>query len=407
MALRYALIVSALLTLEQAQALVLVHAHALAAEPVPLEDAAGRVTAEDVRALVDLPPFASSAMDGFAVRAADLPGTLPVVERIAAGRPAQRALEAGEAMAISTGGVVPTGADSVIPIEYVVQHDNSIDALEAVPLGAHVRPRGGDVATGDIVVPAGVRLGPTQLGALAAVGVAHAACARRPRVAILATGSELAPRGAPLELGQAYESNGLMLTAALAAVGADITVLPVVADDESAHRAALERGLAADVLVTSGGVSVGPHDLVRAIEAELGVEEVFWRVAIKPGKPVSFGVRGETLVFGLPGNPVSSLVGCELLVKPALRALQGQRDPLPRLESGVLASPLQRNDGRDEFVRARSRLDRDGVVLEPLTGQESHMIVRAAAADAFVHVPRGDGELAAGSHVTWIRLAGD
>jgi molybdopterin molybdotransferase len=270
-----------------------------------------------------------------------------------------------------------------------------------------VRPRGGDVATGDVVVPAGVRLGPAQLGALAAVGVAHVVCARRPRVAILATGSELARRGTPLELGQVYESNGLMLAAALAAVGADITALPVVADDESAHRAALERGLAADVLVTSGGVSVGPHDLVRAIEAELGVEEVFWRVAIKPGKPVSFGVRGETLVFGLPGNPVSSLVGCELFVKPALRALQGQRDPLPRLESGVLASPLQRNDGRDEFVRARSRLDRDGVVLEPLSGQESHMIVRAAAADAFVHVPRGDGELAAGSRVTWIRLGGD
>ena len=407
MALRYALIVSALLTLEQAQALVLVHAHPLVAEPVPLEDAAGRVTAEDVRALVDLPPFASSAMDGFAVRAADLPATLPIVERIAAGRPAQHTLEAGEAMAISTGGVVPAGADSVIPIEYVVQHDNRIEVSETVPPGAHVRPRGGDVATGDVVVPAGVRLGPAQLGALAAAGVARVTCARRPHVSILATGSELARRGAPLELGQVYESNGLMLTAALAAVGADITALPVVADDESAHRAALEHGLAADVLVTSGGVSVGPHDLVRAIEAELGVEEVFWRVAIKPGKPVSFGVRGETLVFGLPGNPVSSLVGCELLVKPALRALQGQRDPLPRRESGVLASPLQRNDGRAEFVRARSRLDRDGVVLEPLSGQESHMIVRAAAADAFVHVPRGDGELAAGSRVTWIRLGGD
>jgi molybdopterin molybdotransferase len=166
----------------------------------------------------------------------------------------------------------------------------------------------------------------------------------------------------------------------------------------------LERGLAADVLVTSGGVSVGPHDLVRAIEAELGVEEVFWRVAIKPGKPVSFGVRGETLVFGLPGNPVSSLVGCELFVKPALRALQGQRDPLPRVESGLLAAPLKRNDARDEFVRARSRLDQNGVLLEPLSGQESHMIARAAAADALVHVPRGEGELSAGSRVAWIRL---
>ncbi len=406
MAIRYALIVSALLTLEQAQALVLGRAHALTPEAVPVGEAAGRVTAEPVRARVDLPPFASSAMDGFAVRAADLPATLPIVERVAAGRPAERPLEAGEAMEISTGGVVPAGADSVIPIEYVVERDNKIDVRETLRPGAHVRPRGGDVATGDVIVEAGVRLGPVQIGALAAAGVAAVACARRPRVAILATGSELARLGDELGPGQIYESNGAMLAAALAAVGGDIETLPAVADDESAHRRALERGLAADVLVTSGGVSVGPHDLVRAIEAELGVEEVFWRIAVKPGKPVSFGVRGETLVFGLPGNPVSSLVGCELLVKPALRALQGQRDPLPRLESGVLAAALQRNDGRDEFVRARSRLDEDGVVLEPLSGQESHMIVRAAAADALVHVPRGDGELSAGSRVTWIRLDG-
>jgi molybdopterin molybdotransferase len=404
MPIRYALIVGALLTLEQAQALVLARAHVLASEAVSVQLAAGRVTAESAQALVDLPPFPSSAMDGFAVRAADLPGTLPVVEQIAAGRPAGRSLAAGEAMAISTGGVVPEGADSVIPIEYVVQRDNEIEVAEAIRPGANVRPRGGDVVAGDVIVGAGTRLGPAQVGALAAAGVAAVACARRPRVAILATGSELAAPGDELAPGQIYESNGLMLAAALASVGADIDSLPVVADDESAHRAALERGLAADVLVTSGGVSVGPHDLVRAIEAELGVEEVFWRVAIKPGKPVSFGVRGETLVFGLPGNPVSSLVGCELFVKPALRALQGQRDPLPRVESGLLAAPLQRNDARDEFVRARSRLDQNGVVLEPLSGQESHMIARAAAADALVHVPRGDGELAAGSRVAWIRL---
>jgi molybdopterin molybdotransferase len=404
MPIRYALIVGALLTLEQAQALVLARALVLASEAVSVEEAAGRVTAEPAHALVDLPPFRSSAMDGFAVRAADLPGTLPVVEQIAAGRPAGRALAAGEAMAISTGGVVPEGADSVIPIEYVVQNDNTIEAGEAIRSGSNVRPRGGDVAAGDVLVGAGARLGPAQVGALAAAGVAAVMCTRRPRVAILATGSELAAPGTELAPGQIYESNGLMLAASLAAVGADIEALPVVADDESAHRAALERGLAADVLVTSGGVSVGPHDLVRAIEAELGVEEVFWRVAIKPGKPVSFGVRGETLVFGLPGNPVSSLVGCELFVKPALRALQGQRDPLPRIESGLLAAALQRNDARDEFVRARSRLDRDGVSLEPLSGQESHMIARAAAADALVHVPRGDGELAAGSRVAWIRL---
>ena len=390
--------------MQEAQARVLEHARTLAAESVAVGVAAGRVTAEPARAVVDLPPFASSAMDGYAVRAADLPGRLPVVGQVAAGRPAERPLAPGEAMAISTGGVVPEDADSVIPIEYVVHHDNAIEAGEAIRPGSNVRPRGGDVAAGDVIVGAGVRLGPAQIGALAAAGVAAVACARRPRVAILATGSELAAPGDELAPGQIYESNSLMLAASLATVGADIEALPVVADDESAHRAALERGLAADVLVTSGGVSVGPHDLVRAIEAELGVEEVFWRVAIKPGKPVSFGVRGETLVFGLPGNPVSSLVGCELFVKPALRALQGQRDPLPRVESGLLAAPLQRNDARDEFVRARSRLDRDGVLLEPLSGQESHMIARAAAADALVHVPRGKGELGAGSRVAWIRL---
>ena len=327
MGLRYARIVAELLTLEQAQALVLSRTGALQAEAVPLQAAAGRVTARAAEALVDLPPFQSSAMDGFAVRSADVPGRLAIVARTAAGRPAGRALAAGEAIEISTGGVVPEGADAVVPVEYVVQHDNSVEVAEVVSRGAHVRPRGGDVAAGDVVVPAGVRLGAAQLGALAAAGVAEVSCARRPRVAILATGSELVRPGAPLAPGQIYESNGLMLAAALAAAGADIETLPPVADDESAHRAALERGLAADLLVTSGGVSVGPHDLVRRIEAELGVEEVFWRVAIKPGKPVSFGVRGATLVFGLPGNPVSSLVGCELFVKPALRALQGLGEP--------------------------------------------------------------------------------
>jgi molybdopterin molybdotransferase len=221
---------------------------------------------------------------------------------------------------------------------------------------------------------------------------------------VLATGSELVPPGAALGPGQVYEANALMLATALAAAGADVERLPAVADDEADHRAAIERGLDADVLVTSGGVSVGPHDLVRSIEAELGVEEVFWQVAVKPGKPVAFGVRGRTLVFGLPGNPVSSLVGCELLVKPALRALQGIADPLPRYERARLAAPLRRNASRDELVRARAQPDGDGVIVEPLTGQESHMIARAAAADALVLVARGEGELAAGTTVSFLRL---
>ena len=211
--------------------------------------------------------------------------------------------------------------------------------------------------------------------------------------------------GGSLRPGQIYETNGLMLSSVLAAAGAEMIPQPPVVDEEGPLREALERGLEADVLVTSGGVSVGEHDLVRAAERELGVEEIFWRVSVKPGKPVSFGVRAETLVFGLPGNPVSALVGCELFVKPALRALQGASDPLPRLEPGTLASGLRRNEERDEFVRARSRVDGEALVLEPVTGQESHMIVRSAAADGFVHVPRGNGELPAGAIVRWLRLA--
>jgi len=396
--------VAALLPFEDAQGRVLAHVRPLAAETVAIADAAGRVIVEAARAVVDLPPFASSAMDGFAVRAADVPATLPVVAHIAAGSPAERSLAAGEAMAISTGGVVPDGADAVIPLENVVEKDNTIEIAAPVAAGAHVRPRGGDIGAGAVVVAAGVRLGAPQIGALAASGVAHVRCARRPRVAILATGSELARAGDELRAGQVYESNGLMLAAALAAEGAEVELLPPVADDEVAHRAAIAHGLTADVLVTSGGVSVGPHDLVRRIESELGVEEIFWQVAMRPGKPVSFGVREATLVFGLPGNPVSSLVGCELFVKPALRALQGLNDPLPQFEPGRLGSALRRNPHRDDLVRSRSRVEGNDVVLDPLAGQESHMIVGAATADALVHVPRGEGELAVGEGVRYIRI---
>jgi molybdopterin molybdotransferase len=394
-----------LLSLAEAQARVLERVQPLEGEPVAVAAASGRVVAEDARSVVDLPPFPSSAMDGFALRAADTPGRLPIVARIAAGVPAPRALEAGEAMGIATGGVVPNGADSVIPIEDVVEYDNEVEVAKSVSQGDNVRPRAGDVAAGDVVVARGARLHPAQIGALAASGVEHLVCGRRPRVAILATGTELRRPGEPLGPGEVYEANGALLASALTSAGADIDLLPAVADDEGAHRAALEVGLLADVLVTSGGVSVGPHDLVRGLLRELGAEEVFWGVAVKPGKPVAFGVRERTLVFGLPGNPVSSLVGCELFVRPAVLALQGAAEPGPRYSEARLARAVRRNGGRDEFVRARARESDDGIVVEPVTGQESHMIVRAAGADALIFAPRGKGELAAGERVRYLPLA--
>ena len=395
-----------LVSLAEAQTLVLERAAPLASETVAIAAAAaGRVLAEDARAVVDLPPFPSSAMDGFALRAEDAPGRLPVVARIAAGVPPPRALAAGEAMGIATGGVVPEGADTVVPIENVVEYDNEVEFPGSVGQGDNIRPRGGDVHAGEVVVARGARLGPPQIGALAAAGVAEVACARRPRVAILATGTELRRPGEPLGAGEVYEANGVLLAAALTSAGAGVDVLPSVADDEASHRAALEVGLLADVLVTSGGVSVGPHDLVRGLLRELGVEEVFWGVAVKPGKPVAFGVRGRTLSFGLPGNPVSSLGGCELFVRPALAALQGASQPGPVYRDGRLARDVRRNPHRDEFLRARTHPSADGVVLEPVTGQESHMIVRAAAADALVYAPRGEGDLRAGERVRYLPLA--
>jgi len=394
-----------LISLEEALARIFEQVRPLDPEPVPLAAAAGRVIAEDARSQVDLPPFASSAMDGFAVRSSDTPGRLPIVARIAAGVPAARALEPGEAMGIATGGVVPHGADAVIPIEYVVQHDNDVEIKRAVGQGDNVRPRGGDVSAGDLVVAKGSRLGPAQIGALAAAGLVEVSAARRPRVVVLATGTELRRPGEPLGPGEVYEANGVLLATAFTSAGADVELFPTVADDESAHRRALESGLDADVLVTSGGVSVGPHDLVRGLLAELGVAEIFWGVAVKPGKPLAFGIRGPTLVFGLPGNPVSSLVGAEVFVRPALRALQGASVPGPVYSAGSLASAIRRNAQRDEFVRARSVPSATGVVLSPIIGQESHMIARAATAEALVHVPRGDGEVAAGDTVRYLPLA--
>ena len=394
----------ALLSIDEAIDLVLSHVAPLDSEDVGLGAAAGRVTAEQARSVIDLPPFPSSAMDGFALRAEDAPGTLPIVARVAAGRPAARALAPGEAMAIATGGVVPDGADSVVPIELVEERTATVVVKGNVAERDNIRQRGSDLHAGDVVVEPGVRLGPAHLGALAAAGVTRLRCARSPRVAVLVTGTELRAPGERLAPGQIYDANGFILEAQLRSAGAAVERLPAVDDDAAATSAAIERGLAADVLVTTGGVSVGVYDLVRAAEAELGVEEIFWRVAMQPGKPVAFGVRGPTLVFGLPGNPVSSLVGFELFVRPALLALQGLAEPRPAFRPGRLATAARRLASRDALLRARTRVGDDALLLEPLSGQQSHMIAQAAAADALVLVPQGEGELAAGSVVSYLSL---
>jgi len=397
--------VNPLLTVAEALDQVLARAEPLPAERVQLDRAAGRILVDEVVSPIDLPPFPSSSMDGYAVRAADLPGVLRVVGRVAAGRPESRALGAGEAIEISTGGVVPAGADAVVPVERVVVRPDEVEICEAVLSMDNVRGVGGDVHAGAIVLAAGELLTPARLGALAACGIESVISTRPPRVTIVSTGTELRAAGEPLAAGQIYESNGIMLAAVLEAAGAVVERLAAAEDSEEAQTRALEYALGcSDVVVTSGGVSVGPHDLVRRVAGRLGVEEVFWGVAMRPGKPLAFGVRGRTLVFGLPGNPVSSLVGCLLFVRPALLALQGHQDPAPPFRPGILAAGVRQRRERDDFVRARTTWNDDGALLDPTAGQESHMIVRTTAADAIVHIPRGTGDLAAGARVRFLSL---
>jgi molybdopterin molybdotransferase len=270
-----------------------------------------------------------------------------------------------------------------------------------VPHDYAIRHAGSDVQHGSEVLPRGIRIGAPQIGAAASLGAGSLRCGSRPRVALLTTGSELRKPGERLEPGQIYDSNGPLLEAALNTAGAQVTLVPSAADTREAHRAAIEQALEHDVVLSTGGVSVGGHDLVREIERELGVREVFWRIALKPGKPLSFGIRGDTLVFGIPGNPVSVLVCFELFVRPALAALQGARDPRPPFRRALLAEPVPRNAARDEMIRVRRAGDGR---LEPLRGQQSHQLALAAVSEGLARIPAGSGSLPAGAEVGYLSL---
>lgn len=385
-----------LLRIDAARSIVLAATRPLAPEDVALTDALDRVLAQDVTASGDVPSFPNSAMDGYAVKAGPAGRPLRVVGESRAGAPWQGRLGEGEAVRISTGAVVPEGAGAVAMVERTTTHADGTVVLEqeARP-GDHIRLPGEDLRAGGRVIQAGTRLGPAAIGLAASAGVASVRCARVPRVAILGTGDELAAPGEPLAPGQIHDTNTLTLAALARRAGAGVALAARVADTRDATTAAIEDALErADVTLISGGVSVGPHDHVKPALASLAVDEHFWRVALKPGKPTWFGVRGDRLVFGLPGNPVSSIVTFLLFVRPALAALQGATS-LQERGRAALAVPLPRNPGRDECVRVRL----EGGRAVPTGPQGSHILSSMLGADALAIVPMGSGELAAGDEV--------
>jgi molybdopterin molybdotransferase len=393
--------------LPEATALVLAAAAPLEAERVPLADAAERVAAEEGRSAVDLPPFDRSAMDGYAVRAADTPrGPLRLAGELAAGAVATATLEPGTALGITTGAPIPPGADAVLQSELAELADGTVRATEPVPAGRHIRVRGEDVHAGDLIAPAGEPLTLARVSSLAAAGVGEIAVHRRARLHLLVTGSELLPLGAPPEPGKIHESNGLMVRLLAERAGALVHEHGVVADDFESTRAAVEAGLAGDVLVVSGGVSVGPHDHVRPAFEACGVDEVFWRVRVKPGKPLWFGRRRATLVFGLPGNPLSSIVGFLTLIEPALRRLHGERDPALRTVRARLTAAASPSDGRTTFLTSRLSPGADGVLeATPTANQGSHLTGALGQSDGFAIAPHGSGPLPAGALVDAVPFA--
>lgn len=386
-----------LLDIATARERVLAAVRPLGSEALALAEALGRVLAVDLAAAEDLPPFDSSAMDGYAVIAGS-GGELDIVDESRAGHPAGRALGAGQAIAISTGALIPEGADAVVPVERVQVQDGRVTVPETSP-GANVRRAGDDVHRGEPVLRAGSILGPAELAVAASLGHARVQCGVRPRVAVLSTGDELVEPGRPLGPGQIRNSNTVGLAAQAAEAGAEVVSSQIVRDRLEATTEALRSALdSADVVCVSGGVSVGPHDHVKDALSALGVEEVFWRVALKPGKPTWFGTRNHQLVFGLPGNPVSAMVTFHLFARPALRALAGAQ-PEETRATAVLDTPLPRNPGRDEVVRCRLRAAEDGWHVAPTKDQGSHVLTSMLGAEAFALVAAGNGTVEAGERI--------
>lgn len=395
-----------LIRIAQARERVLNSARALPVETIAIDQALDRVLAHDLRAAGDVPAFPCSAMDGYAVKAGPAGRSLAVIGESRAGGPSAHELREGEALRISTGAAIPAGADAVIPQEDVDQHGGAITTGTPIDPGVHVRDAGEDMRAGTPVLRAGTVLRAAELGAAVAAGAGEVAVRRRPVVAVLCTGDELRAPGERLGPGEIHNSNAPMLAGLAARSGAVVDAAQRIPDDRGATRAALAAALeAADMVVISGGVSVGPHDHVKPALAALGVKELFWRVALQPGKPTWFGQRGRQLVFGLPGNPVSAVVTFSLFARPAIAALQGAIADRRLDHEAVLGLAVSRNPIREQALRVRLERRNGATVAIPNGPQGSHILSSLLGADALALIPLGRGEAEAGTTVELELLA--
>ena len=394
------------LTIAEARRVVLDAVRPLDAVTVEVEDALGSVLASEVRAATDVPPFSSSAMDGYAAETGPAGQTLEVVGESRAGSPSDREVQPGQAIRVSTGAAIPAGTGGVIRQEDVEDLSDAIHTKAPISEGQNIREAGEEMRASTPVLPPGTLLGTAELGAAVSAGAGTVRVARRPRVAVLCTGDELRPPGEPLGPGEIHNSNGPMLRSLAQAAGAIVWTCERLPDEPAVTRAALARSLdEVDALVISGGVSVGPHDHVKPALCALGVQELFWRVSLQPGGPTWFGSRGDTLVFGLPGNPVSVVVTFTLFVRRALGAMQGL-SPRPSLDTeGRLAVAVTRNPRREQALRVRVQRSNGTLAVTPNGPQGSHLVTSLVGADALAFIPPGEGELSAGSVVRLEELA--
>lgn len=391
-----------MLSFEEARAIILRNITPLGTEQVPLTDALGRVIAIDIHASWDMPLCDNSAMDGYAVRAGDCSATpvqLKVTGYIPAGGDASFSVDEGCAVRIMTGAPLPAGADTVVPVEDTDEGAEVVTIQRPVKKGEHVRFTGEDVAAGSVIVPAGTLVRPPEISMLASFNQGSVPVYRRPRVAILSTGDELIEMGKVPVRGEIINSNSLSLAAAVREAGGEPVLLGIARDNREDHVAKLSEGLKADALITSAGVSTGDRDLVRDVLVELGAMEQFWKPAIKPGGPAWFGMRGETPLFALPGNPVATMVTFELFVRPALLKMQGHRRVIRPLVPVVLADPIRKKPGKAQFVRLRLERDADRFIGHSSGIQHTGMLTTMLRADAMAVLPPEQANVAAGEVV--------